>query len=200
MAEVYLISCVGKSLPLACQICDVVSAGVKKITSDQKLNPKKLERLFKNHNIFNCWPQKPERILLPEDAVDFNYILSLDTVDPDVPYHCWAEDNPDEAREMKEIAAAKGSDWRSNFKSKIDVLGRFDMAERRNQPLLDPVQPSGVRGKFGVPMIEFEKHFQRIKYAIDQFLSRELGFDVERNRFTKVKDEAAVNHPERLQG
>jgi hypothetical protein len=143
----------------------------KKITSDQKLNHKKLERLFKNHDIVKFWPQKPERILQPEDAVDFNYILSLDTVDPDVLYHCWAEDNPGEAREMKEIVTAKGSGWRSNFKLKIEVLGRFDMAERRKQPLLDPVQPSGVRRKFGVPMIEFGKHFQQIKYAIDQFLS-----------------------------
>ena len=187
MAEVYLISRVERSLPLACQICDVVSAGAKKITSDQKLNPKKLERLFKNHGILNCWPQKPERLLLPEDAVDFNYILNLDTVDPDVPYHCWADENPDEAKEMKDIATAKGYDWNSNFKSKIDLLGRFDLAERREQPLLDPVQPSGVRGKFGVPMVEFEKHFERIKYAIDQFLLKELGFDVEKNQFTKAK-------------
>ena len=187
MAEVYLISRVERSLPLAVQVCDVVSAGAEKISSDQKLNPKKLERLFKNHGILNCWPQKPERVLLPEDAVDFNYILNLDTVDPEVPYQCWAEDNPDEAREMRDIAMAKGYDWKSNFKSKIDLLSRFDVADRRSQPLLDPVQPSGVRGKFGVPMIEFENHFQRIRHAIDQFLLRELGFDVERNRFVKVK-------------
>jgi hypothetical protein len=38
-----------------------------------------------------------------------------------------------------------------------------------------------------VPMVEFEKHFNRIKYAVDQFLLQELGFDVEKNRFTKVK-------------
>jgi len=192
MAEVYLISRVEKSLALACQICDVVSAGVARISPDQKLNPRKLERLFKNRGILNCWPQKPERLLLPEDAVDFNYILNLDTVDPDVPYHCWAEDNPDEAKDMKDIAVANGHDWKSNFKSKIDLLGRFDVEERREIPLLDPVQPSGIRGKFGVPMVEFEKHFDRIKYAIDQFLLQELGFDVEKNRFIKVKGEETV--------
>lgn len=192
MAEVYLVSQVEKSLALACQICDVVSAGVARISPDQKLNPRKLERLFKNHGILNCWPQKPERLLLPEDAVDFNYILNLDTVDPDVPYHCWAEDNPDEAEDMKDIAAANGHDWKSNFKSKIDLLGRFNVEERREIPLLDPVQPSGIRGKFGVPMVEFEKHFDKIKYAIDQFLLQELGFDVEKSRFIKVKGEETV--------
>lgn len=192
MAEVYLISRVEKSLALACQICDVVSAGVERISPDQKLNPRKLERLFKNHAMLNCWPQKPERLLIPEDAVDFNYILNLDTVDPDIPYQCWAEDNPDEAKEMKDLAVANGHHWKSNFKSKIEPLGRFDVAERREMPMLDPVQPSGVRGKFGVPMVEFEKHFDRIKYAIDQFLLQELGFDVEKNRFTKVKGEESV--------
>ena len=73
------------------------------------------------------------------------------------------------------------------------------MAERRDQPLLDPVQPSGLRGKFGVPMVEFEKHFQRIKYAIDQFLYQELGFDAEKNQFMKVKAEMTVKAPIRSQ-
>jgi hypothetical protein len=188
MAEVYLVSLLEKSLALACHVCDVVSAGVERISSDQKLNPRKLERLFKNHGILNCWPQKPERLLVPEDAVDFNYILNLDTVDPDLPYHCWAEENPDEAKEMKDNAAAKGRDWKSNFKSKVDLLGRFDITERREQSLLNPVQPSGVRGKFGVHINEFEKHFERIKYAVDKFLLEELRFDVEKNSFAKVKN------------
>ena len=185
MAEVYLLSRTEKNLALACKLCDVVSAGVRKTSSDQKLNPMKLERLFKRHDISHCWPQKPERLLSPEDAVDFNYVLTLQEIDSDIPYACWAADNPDEAKEMKEEAAGEGKDWKSNFKSSVMPLRDFDKPQR-DEPLLDPVPPNKA-SKFGVRQAEFEKHFDRIKCAVDQFLLRELSFDVETNRFIKKR-------------
>jgi hypothetical protein len=68
MAEVCLLSLVDRNLALATRVCDIVSAGVDKITSEHRFNPKKLERLFKSHQVFDCWTQKPERLLLPEDV------------------------------------------------------------------------------------------------------------------------------------
>jgi hypothetical protein len=68
MAEVYLISLVDRNLALATRVCDVVSAGVNKISPEHRFNPKKLERVFKSHGVFDCWTRKPERLLLPEDV------------------------------------------------------------------------------------------------------------------------------------
>jgi hypothetical protein len=68
MAEVYLTSLVDRNLALSTRVCDVVSAGVNKITIEHRFNPKKLDRLFKSHGVFDCWTRKSERLLLPEDV------------------------------------------------------------------------------------------------------------------------------------
>ena len=188
MAEIYLDSLVEKSLELSARLCDVVSAGVTKIIPDQKLQPTKLERLFKTHGILHCWPQKPERTLLPEDAVDFTYILTMNDIDPEIPYQCWADDNPEEAKELKETAEAEGRDWRAEFTGRVERLRHYGDPTRRDEPLLDPVAPKGSKmSKFGIRIAEFEKLFERIKRCVDQFLLKELGFDVENNRFTKER-------------
>lgn len=188
MAEVYLASLTGKNLALACRVRDVVSAGVEKIKPDQKLNPRKLERLFKNQDLLPFWPQKPERLLLPEDVIDFNHILILDSAPAGAPYRSWEEDNPDEAESMKEKATAQGLDWKANFKCTIEKLRKFDDAHRQGEPLMDPVRPeNGEDNIFGVRMAAFEKHMVRIQKAVDRFLLMELGYDVTRKKFTTDK-------------
>jgi hypothetical protein len=188
MAEVYLFSRVEKSIALSRRVNDVVSAGVSKVKPDQKLKPKKLERLFRNLDIVQCWPQKPERLLVPEDVIDFSYILTLEDISRDIPYQCWEDENGDEAEEMRTKAAKQGTDWKANFATRVEHLRTFDEPGRRNQPLMDPVQPSSSdSARFGVRMAAFEKHFERIKYAVDQFLLTELNFDVESNKFVDGK-------------
>lgn len=93
MAEVYLFSRVGKSIGLSRRVNDVVSAGVTEVKADQKLNVKKLKRLFRKLDMIHCWPQELERLLVPEDVIDFSYILIMEDVNPDTPYHCWADEN-----------------------------------------------------------------------------------------------------------
>jgi hypothetical protein len=188
MAEVYLFSRVEKSIALSRRVNDVVSAGVSKVKPDQKLKPKKLERLFRNHDIVQCWPQKPERLLVPEDVIDFSYILTLEDISRDIPYQYWEDENSDEAEEMRTKAAKQGTDWKANFATRVEHLRTFDEPGRRDQPLMDPVQPSSSDStRFGVRMAAFEKHFERIKYAVDQFLLTELNFDVESNKFVDEK-------------
>jgi hypothetical protein len=154
------------------------------VRTDQKLNPKKLERLFRNLDIIQCWPQKPERLLVPEDVIDFSYILTMENISQDVPYQCWEDENAEEAEEMRRKAAKQGTDWKANFATRVEHLRHFDEPKRRDQPLMDPVQPfSSDSRRFGVRMTAFEKHFDRIKYAVDQFLLTELKFDVESNKF-----------------
>ncbi len=186
MAEVYLCSVLEKSLELSSRLNDVVSAGVTKVTPDQKLQPTKLERLFKTNKILHCWPQKPERLLLPEDALDFDYILTLNAIDPGIPYQCWADDNPDEAQDLKEKAEAESRDWRAEFEGKVELLRHYGDPTRRDEPLLDPIAPKGSKmSKFGIRIAEFEKLFERIRRCVDQFLLKELAFDVETNHFIK---------------
>ncbi len=188
MAEVYLFSRVEKSIALSRKVNDVVSAGVTKVKADQKLNPKKLERLFRNLDIIQCWPQKPERLLVPEDVIDFTYILTMENIGPDIPYQCWEDENSEEAEEMRTKAAKQGTDWKANFATRVEHLRSFDEPNRKNQPLMDPVQPySSDSRRFGVRMAAFEKHFDRIKYAVDHFLLTELKFDVESNKFADEK-------------
>lgn len=188
MAEVYLFSRVEKNVALSLRVNDVVSAGVAKVRSDQKLNPKKLERLFRKLDITHCWPQKQERLLVPEDVIDFSYILTLEDVSPDIPYQCWEDENSEEAEEMKTKAAKQGTDWKANFATRVEYLRNFDKPKRRHLPLMDPVQPySSHSRRFGVRMAAFEEHFERIKYAVDQFLLTELKFDVESNKFLDEK-------------
>lgn len=187
MAEIYLFSLVDKENALASRVCDVVSAGISEITAEQKLNPRKLERLFKAHEIpERCWPQKPERLLVPEDVLEFDYILLLNDADSDAPYAFWAEDNPDEAEDMKD-SMKEGEDWRANFKTRVLDLSTFCSDEnRRGKSFMDPVQP-GQGGKFGVKFSKFEEAFRHIKDAVDRFLLRELRFNVEEMRFVKVE-------------
>jgi hypothetical protein len=158
-----------------------------KTTSDQKLKPQKLDRLFKAHGIPpHCWPQKPERLLVPEDVVEFDYILLLNGANSDAPYTAWANDNPDEAEEMKD-STKEGEDWRNNFKTKVLDLSSFSADESsRGKSFMDPVQP-GPADKFGVKFQKFEEAFTQIKDAVDQFLLKELRFSVEEMRFLKVE-------------
>jgi protein-tyrosine-phosphatase len=189
MAEIYLFSLVDKENALAGRVYDVVSAGISEVRQDQKLNHHKLERLFKAHDIpKHCWPQKPERLLVPEDVLEFDYILTLELNEDDrnTPYNVWAEDNPDEAGDMRENAKY-GRDWKADFKTKILDLSTFcSNEEQRGKPLMDPVQP-GSAGKFGVKFSKFEEAFIQIKDAVDQFLLKELGFNVKEMRFLKVE-------------
>ena len=188
MAEVYLATIISKDLTLASRICDVVSAGISPITPDQKLNPKKLERLFKTHDMLKSWPQKQERRLAPEDVVEFDYILLLNGADSEAPYAVWAEDNPDEAEEIK-AAAGEGEDWRANFKTKILDLSVFTLRtegaeEQSRQSFMDPVQP-GQGPKFGVKFQVFEEKFTEIRKAVDGWLAKELRYSVEEMKFMK---------------
>jgi protein-tyrosine-phosphatase len=194
MAEVYLVSVIDKSLALARRICDVVSAGVSNVTPEQNLNPKKLERLFKQRDIYNYWPQKGERLLLPEDVIDFNYIFSLNGADGEAPYRCWSEENPDEAEEMWAKSAEAGKDWKAYFKAKVMDLSTFRRSEDKGKALMDPVQPGG--NIMGVRHSKFEKAFEQIKDAIDRFLLKELKFSVETKRFVKVNRSATIAEPE----
>jgi len=156
------------------------------VTLEQKMNPKKLERLFKAHGILESWPQKPERLLVPEDVVEFEYIILLNDADKEAPYTVWAEDNPDEAEEMKK-STKEGEDWRANFKTKILDLSTFSSDEaRRGKSFMDPVQP-GQGSRFGVKFKIFEDAFAQIRDAVDQFLLKELRFSVEEMRFLKVE-------------
>jgi protein-tyrosine-phosphatase len=186
MAEIYLFSLVDKDNALALRVCDVVSAGVSEVTPDQKLHPRKLERLFKANDLLQCWPQKPERLLVPEDVVEFDHILLLNEASPDAPYSVWAEDNPDEAEDMQK-STKEGEDWRANFKTKVLDLSTFCSDEsQRGKSFLDPVQP-GQGDKFGVKFKKFEQAFAQVKDAVDQFLLRELRFNVEEMCFLKRK-------------
>ncbi|KAL9621268.1 MAG: hypothetical protein Q9160_004289 [Pyrenula sp. 1 TL-2023] len=206
IAEVYLASLVSRSLALANKIYDVVSAGISPLTPSDRFNPKKLHRLFKAHNLLNSWPQLPERVLLPEDVVDFDFVLLMNGAEGEALYRCWGEENEEEWREMVENArgdGGRGGDWRSNFKTKVLDLGAFRPGSRpprpqiaadqqgknpKEGPLMDPVQPdqqSTATAAFGVRQARFEEHFDEVKEAVDGFLSVELGFEVERMAFER---------------
>ncbi|KAL9115515.1 MAG: hypothetical protein Q9227_000836 [Pyrenula ochraceoflavens] len=208
MAQVYLDSLITKSLALANKACDNVSAGICPRAATDRFNPKKLERLFKNHDILSCWPKKPQRVLLPEDVMDFNFILLLNGATEQSPFDVWIDENPDEARDMQEQAQREGRDWKRNFKTKIWELGVYlnpsttsgaadvtsgctDGVVRVPLPLMDPVQPS-EESAFGVRLAKFEKHFQDIKKAVNGFLLAELSFDVESMEFVRKEGVTAI--------
>jgi hypothetical protein len=190
MAEVYLASLVHKNLALARQLSDVVSAGISEISPEQKLNPRKLKRLFTNHDILNSWAQNSERLLLPEDVVDFTYILLLNNANPEEPYVKWAEENPNEAEAIKTMAK-EDQDWKKSFSTKVLDLSAFGESEKLGRPHLDPVQPGG--GVFGVRMAKFEKAFADIKDSVNGFLLKELKFTVEGMRFLKTNRHNTVD-------
>lgn len=94
---------------------------------------------------------------------------------------------------MKELAdeikaAKQRTDWKGKFGARVEHLRRFDDPTRRSDRLMNPVQPySSESRRFGVRMATFEKQFERIEYAADQFVLTGLKFDVESNKF--VDDE-----------
>lgn len=156
--------------------------------------------------------QGTERVLLPEDAVDFNYVLLMNGAKGEALYRCWAEDNPEEKREMVEKAESQGKDWKDNFKTRVFDLGDFRQgassdpfcessgdkgkgkdAEVRQvkRPLMDPVQP-GEESPFGVRQGKFEAHFREVKEAVDRFLLVELGFRAGGMEFVKREGITAI--------
>jgi hypothetical protein len=199
MAEVYLLSLIGTNLALSCLIFDVVSVGIHPLQSNRKYNPKKLERLFKDNNISQYWPRKGERTLVAEDIEQFQYVLLLDGADQDAPYQAWAEENPEEADNFKRAAKAgtedsKGDEkdhqhsaatdnpnaWKKFFKAKVLGLSTYSHVEgsEPTTALLDPIQPNQTN-TFGVRYERFEKAFEQVKAAINNFLLREFGFNTE---------------------
>lgn len=132
----FTLSHIIQKLKLSLMLRDVVSAGVHECAMGERINPKKLGRLFKANDLLPHYFQHNQRILTAEDVIEYEHILVVDVaVGPETPYEAW---NAENEYEPKTLLAEEPATWKNHFKAHIAYLRTFDQdPAKRGTPILD---------------------------------------------------------------